>query len=167
VIALGAEVVSDDADGHQTLAGFVAVANDRRPLVRAAAALNGIAAVVSRAESHPAASDLHDALDTMRLELPALDELDLLRRDTAAGSPLPTPLRGPVRRLFFFTSPAQRLGHDHPSEAALREAVVAMLERWKGLGNSGRIPFAARSHAALTERSLERLYLELGQASSL
>jgi serine/threonine protein kinase len=166
VIALGAEVVPDDAGGHQTLARFVAVANDRRPLVRAAAALNEIEAVLSRAESHPAASDLHDAIDAMRLELPALDELDLLRRDAAAGSPLPSPLRGPVRRLFFFTSPAQRLGLDHPSEAALRDAVVAMLERWKGLSNSGRIPFAARSHAALTERSLERLFLELGQASS-
>jgi hypothetical protein len=166
VIALGAEVVPDEADGHQTLAGFVAVANDRRPLVRAAAALNEIEAVVSRAESHPATSDLHDAIDAMRLELPALEELDLLRRDTAAGSPLPSPLRGPVRRLFFFTSPAQRLGLDHPSEAVLRDAVVTMLERWKSMSNSGRIPFAARSHAALTERSLERLFLELGQASS-
>jgi eukaryotic-like serine/threonine-protein kinase len=166
VIALGAEVVPDDADGHQTLAGFVAVANDRRPLVRAAAALNEIETVLSRAESHPAARDLHDAIDAMRLELPALEELDLLRRDTAAGSPLPSPLRGPVRRLFFFTSPAQRLGLDHPSEAVLRDAVVAMLERWKSLSNNGRIPFAARAHAALTERSLERLFLELGQTSS-
>jgi serine/threonine protein kinase len=159
---LGAEIVADDEIGHHALVRMVAVANDRRPLVRAATALNELAAIVSRSGAQLPARDLHDAIDAMRLELPALDELDTLRRDSAVGSPLPGPLRAAVRHLFFFTSPAQRLDLQDPSEEELREAVGAMLERWKGLSNAGRIPFAGRSHAALTERSLERLFLELG-----
>jgi hypothetical protein len=162
VANLGAEIVTDDEIGHQALVRMVAVANDRRPLIRAATALNELAIIVGRSASQLPARDLHDAIDAMRLELPALDELDMLRRDSAVGSPLPGPLRAPLRHLFFFTSPAQRLDLEDPTEEELRATVGAMLERWKSLSNSGRIPFAGRSHAALTERSLERLFLELG-----
>jgi tRNA A-37 threonylcarbamoyl transferase component Bud32 len=152
-----ATVVGDDSIGHTHLTAMVANLVERRSLVRTARALAQLAAVADRRDT-----TLLDAIDALRTELPAVDELQLLRDDTGVGSSLALPLRRDAHRLFFWNAPSARLGVEDTEPGPLRVHAQAALDRWRRLEQDGRIPFAARPMAALVQHSLERLWLELG-----
>jgi eukaryotic-like serine/threonine-protein kinase len=152
-----ATVVAASGEGHMRLLAMVANLVERRSLVRTARALAALAAVADRSDT-----TLLDAIDALRTELPAVDELQILRRDTGAGSSLALSLRREAHQLFFWNAPSARLGVDDTEPGPLRVHAQAALDRWRRLEQDGRIPFAARPMAALLQHSLERLWLELG-----
>ena len=134
----------------------------RRSLLRAAVALADLEAVLRSSAERPAQDrDLRDRVEALRLELPALGEIDALRAEATGRWTLAGPLRREVRRILLWTAPAQRLGRAGGSSAELQAATREGLERWRTLRNSDRVPFSARDVAELVERSLERLWVEL------
>lgn len=164
VRALTVDVVSDDDAGWAHVRLLAATLCDRASLVRASSALTALAAVCASAgpEHRQTVHDITDAIDALRLELPMLGEIDVLRDDSAGRSTLPVPLRRELRRLLLWMVPTQRLGLAEDDDVDLRGATQTMLERWRTLSNTGRIPFSGRGAAEVVERSLERLYVELG-----
>jgi serine/threonine protein kinase len=153
-----ATVVADSDEGHRQLAAMVANLVDRRSLVRAARATTELTKVATAGNDN----GLTEAIESLRTELPALDELHVLRTDVTSGSSLALPLRREAHRLLFWNAPADRLGVSDNDPASLRQHAQLALERWRRLENDGRIPFASRPMAALVQHTLERMWLELG-----
>ena len=150
--AFATDVTDDTEAGRRFLSDLIATVSDRLSVIRASAAL----AELEQADA--LAPDITDAIETLRMELPALDEINALRDDAAGRTSLPGPLRAELRQLLLWPSPARRLGRDYD----LREAAQEALERWRTMSNTGRIPFTSRATAELIERSLKRLWMELG-----
>jgi tRNA A-37 threonylcarbamoyl transferase component Bud32 len=141
----------------EALAAVIANLVDRAALIRASRAAVDLAGALHTTAS----SDLFDAIDALHTELPALAELDLLRSDTAKPSGLAQPMRRDARRLFFWNTPADRLGTADGDPAALKLRVEATLDRWRRYEQDGRVPFDARALVALAQQSLERLWLDV------
>ena len=167
VRALTPDVLATE-DARRLVDSIIETLIDRRSLLRAAVGLAALDAAVDPALD-PATSgratqarDVRDAIDSLRLELPALAEIDALRADTTGRWMLAAPLRREVRRLLLWSAPAQRLERSGASTDELRDATRQALERWRTLHNTDRLPFSARDVAELIERSLERLWMELG-----
>ena len=162
VRALTTDVLSDD-DGRELVAAIAETLVHRRSLLRAADGLTALEAEIEHGAQPNSASgrDVRDALETLRLELPALAEIDALRADIAGRWTLAAPLRREMRRILLWSAPEQRLDRTDASSAELEDAARQALERWRTLRNTDRVPFAARSVAELVERSLERLWVEL------
>lgn len=163
VRALTTDVTGFDADGAALVIEVAQTLVDRHPLLRAAtalAALTGVAPPPGPGQ-RSSSQDLADAVDGLRLELPAMAEIDALRLDLAGRWTLAAPLRREMRRILLWTSPGQRLDLLDASSDELRLATQEALERWRTLRNTDRLPFAARDVGELVERSLERLWMEL------
>jgi eukaryotic-like serine/threonine-protein kinase len=156
--ACAATVIADDDEGHRALAAMVSNLVERRSLVRAARATTELTRIAAAAHD----GGLIEAVESLRTELPALDELHVLRTDVTSGSSLALTLRREAHRLFFWNAPAARLGVIDTEPAQLRQHAQAALERWRRLENDGRVPFASRPMAALVQHTLERMWLELG-----
>ncbi len=163
VRALTTDVTGFDADGAALVIEVGQTLVDRHPLLRAATALAALTGVSPPPgpNQRATAQDLADAVDGIRLELPAMAEIDALRLDLAGRWTLPASLRREMRRILLWTSPAQRLDRLDASSDELRAATQEALERWRTLRNTDRLPFAARDVGELVERSLERLWMEL------
>ena len=149
-----------DAEARLLVAAVAETLVDRRSLLRAADGLAALEAAVEHS-GNAAGRDLRDAVETLRLELPALAEIDALRADIAGRWTLVPLLRGEMRRILLWSAPEQRLDRAGASSSELEDAARQALERWRTLRNTDRVPFAARDVAELVERSLERLWVEL------
>ncbi|MGY1663657.1 dynamin family protein [Geodermatophilus sp. SYSU D00705] len=127
--------------------------------LKAGTALRLLAGVLAE---HPVegADDLRAGVERARLAARELDELALLARARAAGSPLPEVLRPDAERLLGAegTTPAARLGLPEDTAAAdLRAAARTALDRWRAAAGD---PLAARATAdaaALVVRTCEAL----------
>lgn len=163
VRALTTDVTGFDAEGAALVIEVTQTLVDRHPLLRAATALAALAGVAPPPgpDQRAAAQDLADAVDGLRLELPAMAEIDALRLDLAGRWALAASLRREMRRILLWTSPGQRLDRVDATSDELRTATQHALERWRTLRNTDRLPFAARNVGELVERSLERLWMEL------
>jgi hypothetical protein len=131
--------------------------------LKAGTALRLLAGVLAE---HPVdgADELRAGVERARLAARELDELELLARARAAGSPLPEPLRPDAERLLGAegTTRAARLGLPEDTGAAeLRAAARTALDRWHAAAGD---PLAARTTADAAEllvRTCEALLAEL------
>ena len=152
--------VLPEAQARLLVAAIAETLVHRRSLLRAADGLAALEAAVEHS-GDAAGRDLRDAIETLRLELPALAEIDALRADIAGRWTLAPLLRREMRRILLWSAPEQRLDRAGASSTELEHAARQALERWRTLRNTDRVPFAARDVAELVERSLERLWVEL------
>ena len=103
--------------------------------------------------------ELADRLEQITLGMPAITEIDVLRREAAGGLMLPAPLRTELRRLLFGGSTTSRLSLPDDSDLTVqRDAAAAGLARWRSAINSGRIPFGSRDAAEIVARAYDRLW---------
>ncbi|MBB3086330.1 dynamin family protein [Geodermatophilus sabuli] len=130
--------------------------------LKAGTALRLLAGVLAE---HPVegAEELRAGVERARLAARELDELELLARSRAAGSPLPEPLRPDAERLLGAegTTPAARLGLPEDADAAeLRGAARAALDRWRAAADAPLATRATADAAAVVVRSCEALLAE-------
>jgi hypothetical protein len=134
----------------------------RLTVLQASAALPALIAGLDQMPPSTSRAAVHESIESLRGEVPALEELELLREVTAGRALLPMWLRGPLHSLLLFSDAARRLQLEPgATPGQLKSAVVALGSEWRTHENSGRLPFTARRAALVAQRSLDQLYAEL------
>jgi hypothetical protein len=94
-----------------------------------------------------------DAVERLRLEVPAFNELEVLRTIVAGKVVLPSTFRVEACEVLLGTT-GFRLDDTESPNDRLNESIV----RWRQFEGSGRVSFGARQAVDTVIRSLERLF---------
>ncbi|MDY7099695.1 MAG: serine/threonine-protein kinase [Actinomycetota bacterium] len=151
-------LLSSAADG--AVRDAVGMVMRRADTVRASAAL-ALTDAALRAERSPevaaAGAQLDQELEPLRWEVPALGEMDVLRRLVAGRVTLPGDAAA-TRRLLLAPDPASRLGlATGASNDEVRRAAEQVLSHWRALLND-RVGIKARPSAEVLIHSVERMW---------
>lgn len=144
---------------------------DANPDTTADAAIAHIRRAIAGAEGHALDADrrvrAEEILDQLDRDVPELVERRLATSLRTGEVRLAGPLAEEAIRILTPGDPWARLrplredgSIDLGDPAVLNDEVTRLLDRWRGLSNSGRIPFTARpvAHGVIT--ALERLWLD-------
>jgi hypothetical protein len=134
----------------------------RLSLLQGSAAIHPLVQGLDRMPPSPMRASVHEQVEGLRTDVPALEEVDLLRDLAASRVVVPPWLRGALHALLLHADAARRLGlSSGATPTELRERVVALGTEWRTHENSGRLPFTARRAALIAQRSLDLLHAEL------
>ena len=132
--------------------------------VRAIAAVESVAAR-SAGTSREARKQLRAVVDGLREEVPGVVAIEMARASLV--HPLPGQLGQQARQVLVWDQAARQLGLVAEAEPAeIESALLATLEQWRTLLNSGRIPFSATVVAEAVISQLERLWLDVVDSSN-
>jgi hypothetical protein len=149
-------------------AAIARISGPRRASVIASAAIAQIDRLLIQADLAPVRARLADEIEALRLDFPSLNQIQCLRDDVGARTPLARLIREEAERLFLESDAAMRLGL--PAGSALvnvRAAAQDGSQRWRSLINTSRIPFSARPAAEVIERCYNQLWAETLTVSQL
>jgi len=108
---------------------------------------------------------LRAVVDGLREEVPGVVAIEMARASLV--HPLPGQLGQQARQVLVWDQAARQLGLVAEAEPAeIESALLATLEQWRTLLNSGRIPFSATVVAEAVISQLERLWLDVVDSSN-
>jgi len=138
----------------------------RLPGLAAARAIAEIEGVVAQrsAVDRGARRQLRQVVDSVRTDVPGIVSIEMARASLSLS--LPGEQGQEARRILVWDQAARQLGLAAQVEAVdIEAALIVALERWRGLVNSGRVPFSARPVADVVLSQLERLWLDVTDAA--
>lgn len=137
----------------------------RAEVIRASAALSQLDDDVRRAGSaamSEAWMRVRELVEQVRLDVPAIAELDAVRAVVARRVLLTAHHAAALHRVLLEADAAARLGADPDTpDAALIDLTVAQLADWRSLQDAGRVPFGSRGTVETVVRCLERQWAAL------
>lgn len=154
-----------DGDADARIASAAAAVAGRGDLIGASAALTTLDWTVRQAGS----AALSEAwvrvgalVESVRFDVPELEEIATLRDVTSGRVKLPETRSRELQRVLLEVEPAKRLGLDPDADlATMTASALEALGRWRDHQDSGRVTFGARPAVDTVVRSLERLWASL------
>ncbi len=150
---------------HDALDHVLDLVARRGEVVRVSAALSQLDDDVRRAGSaalSEAWMRVRELVEQVRLDVPAIAELDAVRAVVARRALLTAHHAAALHRVLLEADAAARLGAgpDTP-DATLIDLTVAQLADWRSLQDTGRVPFGSRDAVETVVRCLERQWAAL------
>ena len=159
--AFGTEPASVGAVGIPEVAELVhRLLGPQSDRLRAAAAIGLIRRGLVTHADREAVTEVTDELEHLELDLPQLQELEILRDDVAGRLALAWPDRVDLRRVLLESTESGRLGVTHEAPRGDRaQAALRGAERWRRIAD--RAPFASRQRVLAVARLYDRMWSDL------
>lgn len=154
-----------DASDRASIDHVLDLVARRTEAIRASAALSQLDDDVRHAGSvamSEAWMRVRELVEQVRLDVPALAELDTVRAVVARRALLTAQHAATLHRVLLEADAAARLGVDPDTpDATLLDLTVAQLADWRSLQDAGRVPFGSRDAVETVVRCLERQWAAL------